>query len=546
MSYSLRPYQRDCLRAIGDQFTRVDSTLAVMATGLGKTVCLASLAKDWKAGGVMVVAHRDELVSQAVRTVEATTGQRPWVEKADKTTEKSDSMFSGSNVIVTSAQSMGQASSKRRDRVFKWAGHKFGGIRLVIVDEAHRFAPGTQYDRVVTELRKSSPNPVKLLGVTATPRRTDERSLGNVFESCAYQYAIGDAIKDGWLVPIRQRAVYVKGLDFSRIKSRRNAGGEIDFSEQELQAILMEEKSLHEMVAATKEHVGDRQGLVFCSGVEHAKAMSTMLRRYIGGDCAEFIHGCTPPADRRRIIERYAAGELKFIANCGVLTEGFDAPATSLIVMARPTKSLLLYTQIIGRGTRPLPGVVDGIESCSARKAAIASSTKPECLVLDFVGNAGRHKLINCIDVLAGTVLSDDERIAACAAAEAGAPVVAAIGMAAVECELAKEMKAFRQHRQKEEQAVATEMHMWRNECKRIGIRADRVDYEAREIDAFDRRDTGDFRPTNQRMIERPFKHQIDLLCSVGWTPERAAKLSRGQAFGICKKIKARLAGGGE
>lgn len=542
MSYALRPYQSDCLRAITGEFANVNSTLAVMATGLGKTVCFASLARDWNAGGVMVVAHRDELISQAAAKIEAITGEQPWIEKADKTVEKSDSMFSGSNVIVTSAQSMGQASGKRRQRVYSWAGHKFGGVRLVVVDEAHRFAPGTQYDRVVKELRDSSPHDVKLLGVTATPRRTDDRSLGSVFDSCAYQYAIADAIKDGWLCPIKQRAIYVKGLDFSRLKTRRSAGGEMDFSEQELQAILMEEKSLHEMVAATKEHVGDRQGLVFCSGVEHAKAMATMLRRYMGNDCAEFVHGGTPPIDRKRIIQRYAAGELKFIANCGVLTEGFDAPATSLIVMARPTKSLLLYTQIIGRGTRPLPSVVDGVDPATARRGAIAASAKADCLVLDFVGNAGRHKLVNCIDVLGGANLSDEQRDAANAILQAGGDVSQALGAAGMECELAREMKAFRQSRQKEEQALATEMQMWRNEHKRAAIRADRIDYEVRDVDAFDRRDTGDYQSPMAKTVELPLKWQIDLLCANGWEPERATKLSRGQAFGICKRIKAKLA----
>jgi len=316
----------------------------------------------------------------------------------------------------------------------------------------------------------------------------------------------------------------------------------MDFSEQELQAILMEEKSLHEMVAATKEHVGDRQGLVFCSGVEHAKAMATMLRRYMGNDCAEFVHGGTPCIDRKRIIKRYAAGELKFIANCGVLTEGFDAPATSLIVMARPTKSRLLYTQIIGRGTRPLPSVVDGVDPATARRGAIAASAKADCLVLDFVGNAGRHKLVNCIDVLGGANLSDEQRDAANAILQAGGDVSQALGAAGMECELAREMKAFRQSRQKEEQALATEMQMWRNEHKRAAIRADRIDYEVRDVDAFDRRDTGDYQSPMAKTVELPLKWQIDLLCANGWEPERATKLSRGQAFGICKRIKAKLA----
>jgi hypothetical protein len=83
---------------------------------------------------------------------------------------------------------------------------------------------------------------------------------------------------------------------------------------------------------------------------------------------------------------------------------------------------------------------------------------------------------------------------------------------------------------------------MWRNEHKRAAICADRIDYEARDVDAFDRRDTGDYQSPRAKTIELPFKWQIDLLCANGWEPERATKLSRGQAFGICKRIKAKLA----
>lgn len=542
MSYSARPYQSDFISAVDAEFARVDSTLGVMATGLGKTVAFSTIARDWHTGAVMVIAHRDELIKQAAEKIASITGQEPWIEKAEQTIDRCE-YWSHSNIVVTSAQSMGGKGSKRRDRVFRWAGDKFGGFRLVIVDEAHRFTPGSQYDRVLQELRERTPAPVKLLGVTATPRRTDDQSLGGVFQSCAYQYGIADAIRDGWLVPIRQQSVRVQSLDFSSLHTKRNAHGEADFTESELEKILMEEKALHEMAAATHEHCGDRQGLVFCASVAHAKSMAAVLERYVGEKRVGFVCGETPDRERKDLIGRYKTGDVRFLCNCGVFTEGFDAPSTSAVIMGRPTKSLLLYTQIVGRGTRPLGGTVDGVDDGKARRAAIAQSGKPDCLVLDFVGNAGRHKLVNCIDVLGGDMPAE-VRLAASDLLDNG-DVMAALKAAQLDSKLAREAKAFRQRREREERAVMDEWNAWRVNHKRKHVRAVGVEYEARDVDPFNSRATSGYSPKNTLPADAPFKWQIDFLVEHNWTPERAAKLTRGQAFGICNRIKKGLARAG-
>lgn len=539
MSYQARPYQSDFISAVDAEFARVDSTLGVMATGLGKTVAFSTIARDWNAGAVMVMAHRDELIKQAAEKIAAITAQEPWIEKAEQTIERCE-YWSHSNVVITSAQSMGGRGSKRRDRVFRWAAEKFGGFRLIIVDEAHRFTPGSQYDRVVQEFRERSPVPVKLLGVTATPRRTDDQSLGGVFESCAYQYGIADAIRDGWLVPIRQQSVRVQSLDFSALKTKRNGLGDADFSESELEKILLEEKALHEMAAATHRHCGDRQGLVFCASVAHAKSMAAVLERYYGERRVGFVCGETPERDRKDLIGRYRAGDVRMLCNCGVFTEGFDAPSTSAVVMGRPTKSLLLYTQIVGRGTRPLGGTVDGVADGKARRAAIAQSDKPDCLVLDFVGNAGRHKLVNCIDVLGGEMPAE-VRLAASDLLDNG-DVLAALNAAALDSELAREAKAFRQRREREERAVMDEWTAWRANHKRKHVRATGVEYEARDVDAFNAAATGSYVAKSNLPVDHPFRWQTEFLLRNGWDAARVAKLTRGQAFGICKRIKGGLA----
>ncbi len=113
------------------------------------------------------------------------------------------------------------------------------------------------------------------------------------------------------------------------------------------------------------------------------------------------IDGKTPKAERREAIERFTAGQVQFLLNFGVFTEGFDCPAAEVCVMARPTKSRSLYEQMLGRVLRPGDGVVDPHPTAEARKAAIAASSKPIAHVLDFVGNS-RHKLVSSVDVLGG------------------------------------------------------------------------------------------------------------------------------------------------
>src|SRR5262249_37454191 len=143
--------------------------------------------------------------------------------------------------------------------------------------------------------------------------------------------------------------------------------------------------------------------LVFCASVGHARLMAEVLCRYRRGS-ARALDGTSHPEERRAVVGDFRAGRLQYLCNCGLFLEGFDAPAVAVVVMARPTKSLALYTQILGRGTRPLPGVVDPLALAPAaeRRAAIAASAKPRMLVLDFVGNSGRHRIITAADLLGG------------------------------------------------------------------------------------------------------------------------------------------------
>src|SRR6185369_10554713 len=160
----------------------------------------------------------------------------------------------------------------------------------------------------------------------------------------------------------------------------------------------------------------------FTASVVQAEACCNILNRAVPG-MAEWVCGATEKKKRAEILERFAHGRTAVVCNCGVLTEGFDDPGVEVVIMGRPTKSRSLYSQMVGRSTRPLPGVVDGPETAEERRAAIAASAKPSCLVVDFVGNAGRHKLVTSADILGGKVSEAALELAMERALKAGGPV---------------------------------------------------------------------------------------------------------------------------
>ena len=184
-----------------------------------------------------------------------------------------------------------------------------------------------------------------------------EKPLGKVFESVAFDYQLPDAIHDGWLVPIEQQFVFVDGLDLS--DCRTTAG---DLNGGDLARVMEIEETLHRVVAPTMELAGDQKGLVFSASVAAAQRMAEIANRHKPG-CAEFICGTTPMEDRREILRRYAQSDFQYLFNCMIATEGFDESTIGVVAIARPTKSRALYAQMVGRGTRPLPGIVDGLET---------------------------------------------------------------------------------------------------------------------------------------------------------------------------------------
>jgi superfamily II DNA or RNA helicase len=372
--------------------------LLVLATALGKTVIFSHLIKDFlPKGRIMVMAHREELITQAAEKVEIITGQKADIEMGQNWATGG---YFKADIVTTSVQTM-NAGMNGEGRMTRFDPNEFS---LLVIDEAHH-ATSPSYVRVI-EYFKQNPN-LKVLGVTATPDRTDEEALGQIFDQCAFEYGIREGIEDGWLVPIEQNSVYVEGLDFSAC--RTTAG---DLNGRDLANVMEFEENLHGIVSPTLKIAGDRKTLLFAASVAHAERMAEIFNRH-RAHCARFVSGETPKEIRRQMFADYAQRRFQFLVNVGVATEGFDDPDIDVVALARPTKSRSLYTQMVGRGTRPHHTIAHGLNdvaSAEERKLMIRTSTKPIVEIIDFVGNAGKHKLISTADVLGGSY--DDDIVA--------------------------------------------------------------------------------------------------------------------------------------
>jgi len=385
-----RPYQQDAIDKTLECYDRgTPAALIVMPTGCGKTIVFSHVLDQMikKGGRAIVIAHRDELLSQAMSKIKLVSGEHCSLEKADSWSNET-SLFQKSNVVVSSVQT--QNAGRLGGRMQRFDPFEFV---LLIIDEAHH-ATSKTYRNVINYYR-TNPN-LKVLGVTATPDRADTAALGKVFDEAPYSYAMTEAITDGWLVPIEQQLVDVESLDFSKCKT--TAG---DLNAKELGEIMVEENNLHEVVGPTIEIAAGRKTLVFAVTVMQAERMSEIFNRH-KKNSAMVVTGKTETEARKGIMKGFDSGDFQFLVNVGVCTEGFDVPSIEIVAIARPTKSRSLYTQMVGRGTRPLPGVVDGPQTAEGRKDAIASSGKSSALILDFVGNSGRHKLVTTSDILGG------------------------------------------------------------------------------------------------------------------------------------------------
>ena len=487
----LRDYQEDAATGVFNAWNECTSALAVLPTGLGKTVLFAEIIRRMHQRGAraMVLAHREELITQAADKIHRVTGLEAQIEMGEYHVS---TYFGQMPPVVVSTVQTHCAGGDGAGRMSKFDPADFG---LVVIDEAHHATAGT-YRRCIDWYRQ---NPkCKILGVTATPDRADEAALGQVFESVAYEYGVLQAIQSGWLVPIEQQMVTVGSLDFSNI--RTTAG---DLNQGDLAEVMESERNLQGIAAPTVEICGDRRAIIFATTVEQAERLAEIINRY-RPDRAAWVCGKTDKDDRRRMLADFKAGRLQYVVNVGVLTEGFDDSGVEVVVMARPTKSRALYAQMAGRGTRPaedIAGKLGDVPTAAERCAMIRESRKPSCLIVDFAGNAGRHKLCCSADILGGDI--DDDVVAEVTrrVREGGKPV-----------DMAEELKK-----------VKTEMEERRKReaASRAKLQA-RAEFLVTKIDPFDQ---WDLTPVQERGWDRhrhfsPKQSQV-LLERIGVDPEK-------------------------
>lgn len=361
------------------------SQLVVMATGLGKTQTFGAIARNWE-GNVLVLAHRDELVEQARARVAQMTGEFVEVEQADRRASRK------ARIVVGSVQTVQQ--QHRLDRFGK---DHFG---LVIFDEAHH-AIAESFRRPLDYFSG------KILGVTATPDRADEKAMGKVFDSVAYVFDILQGVEQGYLVPLRGHQVELGEIQLDGIKTV--AG---DLARGQLDEVMV--RAVEGIVKKTLELEPGRQGVAFFPGVKSAQYAAERFNYLVPGS-ASFISAATEDGDRRKAVDDFRNGRIRYLCNCMIATEGFDAPTASLVIQARPTKSRGLYAQMAGRGTRVLPGLVEHVEGrdgAEERRELIASSGKPDCVIMDFVGNATKHALMTPEDLLGGDYTDEEVALA--------------------------------------------------------------------------------------------------------------------------------------
>lgn len=342
----LRPYQQAAKAAVLDEWDRgVDKTLLVLPTGTGKTIVFSAVTEEAvrRGGRVLILAHRGELLEQAADKLEKSTGLRSSLEKAE-----SSCLGSWYRVAVGSVQSL-----QRPSRLDRFAPDYFTNI---IIDEAHHCL-SDGYQRILEHFSAA-----KVLGVTATPDRGDMRSLGQYFETLAYEYTLVQAIRDGYLSPIKALTVPLR-LDLSSVGVQNG-----DFKVGDLGTAL--DPYLEAIADEMLKNCADRKTVVFLPLVKTSKKFRDILNAK--GFRAAEVNGESD--DRAEVLRDFEAGKYNVLCNSMLLTEGWDCPPVDCVIVLRPTKIRSLYSQMVGRGTRLYPG-------------------KDHLLLLDFLWHTERHEL---------------------------------------------------------------------------------------------------------------------------------------------------------
>ena len=346
----LRAYQMKAADLIEAGFNEFRKQLLVAATGSGKTQIFCETIRRHQPRKSLVLCHREELIGQSARRLES-FGIQAEIEMGGRVASLH------APAVVGSVQTLMGDS-----RLSRWPADHFN---LVVADEAHR-AMSDSWQKVLRYFDGTA----NVLGVSATPERSDKRHLGRYFQNIPYEIGLLDLINQGWLAPIKVKTVPL-GMDLGAV--RTTAG---DFNADDLGHAL--EPYLEQIADVLVEH-RHRKTIVFLPLVAVSERFAAICRDR--GLKAEHVDGQS--TDRRAILNRFRRDETRVLTNAMLLTEGYDEPSIDCVVCLRPTKVRALYSQIIGRGTRICPG-------------------KDHLLVLDFLWQSEEHSLIRPAHLIAG------------------------------------------------------------------------------------------------------------------------------------------------
>lgn len=358
-SPQLRAYQQEAVKRVVHHFRATsDPAVVVLPTGSGKSLVIAELARLAR-GRVLVLAHVRELVEQNHAKYQAYGLVADIFSAGLKRKEASR------QVVFGSVQSVVRNLAQFNDASFT----------LLVIDECHRVSleEDSSYRQVIDHLQRQNPQ-LKILGLTATPFRLGQGFIyhrhyhgmvrggeESFFTDCVFEQPLRLMVKQGFLAAPRRLDMAIEGYDFSALAPSSSGL----FREEELNRVVAGSRATPGIIAQVVEQAADCQGvMVFAATVAHAEE----IMRYLPADQSALITGATVSAERTALIDAFKARKLKYLVNVAVLTTGFDAPHVDLIAILRPTESVSLYQQIVGRGLRLSPG-------------------KEACLILDYAGN---------------------------------------------------------------------------------------------------------------------------------------------------------------
>lgn len=338
----LRTYQQEALNAmLKAERGGIAKQLVVLPTGAGKTVLFAHLPiVRQNSLPMLVLAHRAELLHQAKSKIEA---MNPNLVVA---IEKAENKAGHVDVVVASVQTLGRGNSTRIE------GFDDTYFKTIIIDEAHH-AAASSYQKILTYFK-----PDYVLGVTATPQRSDSIRLVDTFDEIVYYKSIEDLINEGWLCPLIGYRVKTD-TDISEVEITNG-----DYRQEQLAEAIDNPNRNTCIVNAFLDLAATKKTVVFAANIAHARNLAASFAAQTRTQ-VRVVLGETPDEEREQILKDFKSGVVQVIINVGVLTEGFDEPSIEAIILARPTRSTLLYTQIVGRGTRLNEG-------------------KPNCIIIDI------------------------------------------------------------------------------------------------------------------------------------------------------------------